>query len=166
MSKNFKRVIGVMLATLILGIVAVPVSKVDAALINPGDEVFQVIVTDSTDGTTAVLKDTNKRKAGDVFKITDAKVKAKVGNGYTMIVTKQVNKKTGKLSYKYMAGKERITLGFVKDANTVIDGTGKTFTYANDFGAGSIVEIVYDSKFTHEISDDVFKEARLLGSVK
>ena len=166
MSKKFKCIMCVVLAALLVGVVVLPVSMTQAALINPGTEVFEVIVTDATDGSTAVLKDTSYRKAGDVFKITNKSVKKEAGQGNLLLVTKTVSTKTGAVKYSYKAGNERIDLGFVKDANTVVDTKGKTFKFSNNFGAGTIVEIVYNSKFTYVPCDDTFKTVRLLSTVK
>ena len=166
MSKKFKCIISVVLAALLVGVVVLPVSMTQAALINPGTEVFEVIVTDAKDGSTAVLKDTRYRKAGDVFKITNKSVKKEASQGNVLLVTKTVSTKTGAVKYSYKAGNERIDLGFVKDANTVVDTKGKTFKFSNNFGAGTIVEIVYNSKFTYVPTDDTFKTVRLLSTVK
>ena len=166
MSKKFKCIMSVVLAALLVGVVVLPVSMTQAALINPGTEVFQVIVTDATDGSTAVLKDTRYRKAGDVFKITNKSVKKEASQGNMLLVTKTVSTKTGAVKYSYKAGNERIDLGFVKDAKTVVDTKGKTFKFSNNFGAGTIVEIVYNSKFTYVPTDDTFKTVRVLSTVK
>lgn len=167
MSKKVRKIQSIILTlVLLLTFAVVPVSAAATPPITPGTEVFTVIVTD-TDGSTAVVKNTRTRKAGDVFKITDTKVKKEIARGETLIVTKTVSAKTRKAKYNYKVGKERIGLGFVKNAKTVVDTTtGKTFTFKNNFGAGNIVEIVYSSNFTYEITDDTFKEARLVGTYK
>ena len=163
MLKKVRKIQSIILAVaLLLTFVVVPVSAATPP-ITPGTEVFTVMVTD-TDGSTAVVKDTRTRKIGDSFKITDTKVKKELARGDVILVTKKVSR-TGKVSYNYMAGKSRISLGFVKNSKTVIDTTGKSYAFKNNFGAGKIVEIIFDSKFTFESTDDTFKEAKLVGTV-
>ena len=163
MLKKVRKIQSIILAvTLLLTFVVVPVSAATPA-ITPGTEVFTVMVTD-TDGSSAVVKGTRNIPVGKTFKITDTKVKKELACGDIILVTKRASK-TGKVTYNYMAGKSRISLGFVKNSKTVVDTTGKTYTFKNNFGAGKIVEIIFDSKFTFESTDDTFKEAKLVGTV-
>lgn len=161
--KKIKRILSAMVAVFMLTTTVIPVSAATPP-ISPSTEVFVIAVT-GLDGTAAVIKESKSYKKNTVFKITDARVTKEIGIGDVILVTKQVNRKTGKLSYKYMAGNSRFSLGFVKDANTVVDSTGKEFKFKNNFGAGKIVQIVYDSKFTYEIGDDTFKEAKLISNM-